>query len=62
MAEVAWLVQHIFVALMETQKAGIATPVKVANLLAHYELLLLLHDLDTFGDAGPSGRKRSLFG
>ena len=54
--------QHIFVALMETLKAAIAIPVEVANLLDRYEPLLLLHDLDSFGEAGSSGRETSLFG
>lgn len=54
--------QHIFVALMETLKAAIAIPVEVANLLDLYELLLLLHDLDSFGEVGSTGRETSLFG
>lgn len=34
-------------------------PIEVVSLLAHYEPFLL-HNQDTFGDAGSSGRKTSL--
>lgn len=51
--------QHIFAALMETLKAATASPVEAANLLDCYEPLLLLHDLDSFGEAGSSGRGKA---